>query len=278
MMVSMLIQIPKILFQILKEHKALKQIVKDYNIEGVISDNRYGMFNKNIPSIFITHQLNIQSPFFSDFIQKVNFFFINKYTQCWIPDSSNRLLSANLSQIKGKLKKHLFTGPLSRFERLEKTEQKDILAIVSGPEPQRSLFEKILMKQLINSNYNATLVLGKPEKNENKQIGNLKIFSHLDSHHLNQEMVNADMVISRSGYSTIMDLAVLNKKAIFIPTPGQTEQLYLAQHFQQNNIAPTSPQHLFELENCMNESENYKGFENLSNQENWKELFMVFEG
>ena len=106
-----------------------------------------------------------------------------------------------------------------------------MLAIVSGPEPQRSIFEQKLRNQLKDKN--ALLVLGKPEKETDETCGDLRIVSHLNGEELNQAMVDADIVISRSGYSTIMDLARLGKKAIFIPTPGQTEQTYLAEAFLQ---------------------------------------------
>jgi hypothetical protein len=35
-----------------------------------------------------------------------------------------------------------------------------------------------------------------------------------------------------------MDLAKLEKKAFFIPTPGQYEQLYLAKKLEEEGIAP----------------------------------------
>lgn len=276
MIISMLFQSLRILNKIRKEHQELKQIVRDFEINGIISDNRYGMFHKTIPSVFITHQLNIQSPIFSKLIRKINFWFINKYQECWIPDTEKNTLSGKLSLYKAP--KLSFIGPLSRFKKLKATEKIDILAIVSGPEPQRTIFENLLKKQLLKSEKNCLLVLGKTESEKIEHLKNLTIINHLASEELNQAICNSEIIISRSGYSTIMDLASLNKKAIFIPTPGQTEQLYLATLFSEQKIAYAQHQHLFNLEKAMEESENFNGFDIKEKKKDLKNLFTIFEG
>ena len=277
MIFSMIFQSLRILLAIRQEFKSLKQIIKDFKIDGIISDNRYGMFSKKIPSIFITHQINIQSPFLSNLIKKINFWFINKYDQCWIPDSEDNIFSGKLSQLKSANKKLKFIGPLSRFIKMDQTKKIEILAIVSGPEPQRSMFEKVLKKQLLESGKKCMLVLGKTESDKKQTIKNLTILNHLPSQELNQEICNSDIIISRSGYSTIMDLAALNKKAIFIPTPGQTEQLYLAQHFEEQKIAYSQHQINFNLKKAIKESENYYGFKRDIKKFDLEKLFTIFE-
>ncbi len=278
MVLSMIFQSLRILYKIRQENKDLKQIIKDFEIDGIISDNRYGMFNKNIPSIFVTHQINIQSPFLSTFIKKINLWFIKKYDQCWIPDTEENILSGNLSLLNLSNNKFKFIGPLSRFEKVNRTKKTEILAIISGPEPQRSMFEKVLKKQLLESGKKCMLILGKTESDKQETIKNLTILNHLPSQELNQEICNSDIVISRSGYSTIMDLAALNKKAIFIPTPGQTEQLYLAQHFENQKIAYAQHQNDFDLKKAIDESKNYSGFKKEIKKYNLKKLFTIFEG
>jgi uncharacterized protein (TIGR00661 family) len=277
MIFSMIFQSFRILNKIRQEHKDLKQIITDFEIDGIISDNRYGMFNKNIPSVFITHQLNIQSPIFSNLIRKINLWFINKYKECWIPDTEQNILSGSLSKLNKENPRFKFIGPLSRFNKLKANKKIEILAIVSGPEPQRSIFENLLKKQLIETKKNCMLVLGKTESDKKENIENLTILSHLPSKELNQAISNSEIVISRSGYSTIMDLAALDKKAIFIPTPGQTEQLYLANHFAKQKIALTQYQQNFNLEKALQESGNYSGFKNKTQNEKLKTLFTIFE-
>lgn len=276
MALSMLSQLFKIWKGIRQEHKQLQQIIDDYNIDGVISDNRYGLYSKKVPCVFVTHQLQIQSPIFSESLQKINFKYIQKFDECWVPDSDTHQLSGQLSKANNSPFKCQYIGTLSRFEELEKTEDLDVLAVVSGPEPQRSMFEELLKKQLIASKLKAVLVLGKTEENKEEEIGNLKVVSHLNAKSLNQQMVNADVVISRSGYSTVMDIAKLHKKAIFVPTPGQTEQLYLAKYFYDKNRAFAMHQKELDIQHALQKVEHVTPLKSDDYEVNWQELLSLF--
>ena len=277
MALSMLSQLFKIWKGIRQEHKQLQQIIDDYNIDGVISDNRYGLYSKKVPCVFVTHQLQIQSPIFSESLQKINFKYIQKFDECWVPDSNTHQLSGQLSKANDSPFKCQYIGALSRFESLEKTEDLDVLAIVSGPEPQRSIFEELLRKQLTASKFKAVLVLGKTEENKVEEIGNLKLISHLNAKSLNQQMVNANVVISRSGYSTVMDIAKLNKKAIFVPTPGQTEQLYLAKYFYDKNRAFAMHQKELDIQHALQKVEHVTPLKSDDYEVNWQELLSIFK-
>ena len=276
MALSMLSQLFKIWKSIRQEHKQLQQIIDDYNIDGVISDNRYGLYSKKVPCVFVTHQLQIQSPIFSESLQKIIFKYIQKFDECWVPDSDTHQLSGQLSKANNSPFKCQYIGALSRFESLEKTEELDVLAIVSGPEPQRSMFEELLRKQLIASKFKAVLVLGKTEENKEEEIGNLKVISHLNAKSLNQQMVNANVVISRSGYSTVMDIAKLHKKAIFVPTPGQTEQLYLAKYFYDKNRAFAMHQKELDIQHALQKVEHVTPLKSDDYEVNWQELLSLF--
>ena len=276
MALSMLSQLFKIWKGIRQEHKQLQQIIDDYNIDGVISDNRYGLYSKKVPCVFVTHQLQIQSPIFSESLQKINFKYIQKFDECWVPDSNTHQLSGQLSKANDSPFKCQYIGALSRFESLEKTEDLDVLAIVSGPEPQRSIFEELLRKQLTASKFKAVLVLGKTEENKVEEIGNLKLISHLNAKSLNQQMVNANVVISRSGYSTVMDIAKLNKKAIFVPTPGQTEQLYLAKYFYDKNRAFAMHQKELDIQHALQKVKHLTPLKSDDCEVNWQELLSLF--
>ena len=276
MALSMLSQLFKIWRGIQHEHKQLQQIIDDYNIDGVVSDNRYGLYSKKVPCVFVTHQLQIQSPVFFESLQKINFKYIQKFDECWVPDSDTHQLSGQLSIANNSSFKCQYIGALSRFEKLEKTEDIDVLAIVSGPEPQRSMFEELLKNQLIASKLKAVLVLGKTEENKKEEIGNLKVVSHLNAKSLNQQMVNANVVISRSGYSTIMDIAKLHKKAIFVPTPGQTEQLYLAKYFYDKNRAFAMHQKELDIQNALRKVEHISPLKSDDYEVNWQELLSLF--
>ncbi len=238
MILSMLFQVPKILFSIYKEHQEVKKIIEEHKIDCVISDNRYGLWNKNISSIFITHQINIQAPFFEKLLFKINCWFISKYDECWVPDyegASN--LSGALSHPKNDYCKKNFPkniqyiGPQSRFNGREKKSLEKIyktVGVVSGPEPQRTLFFEQLKNDLKKINAKTFLISGQPATPKKIQEGNLTIVNHLEDEEFISVLFSPEKIICRSGYSTIMDLHALGLNAVYIPTPGQTEQEYLA--------------------------------------------------
>ena len=277
MTLSMCIQIPKILLGIYHEYKQLKSTINDFKIDGVISDNRYGLYSKKIPSIFITHQLNIKSDLLQKTLQKINYYFINKFTQCWIPDYKENGLAGELSHSKEKTKNHIYIGPLSRFKKNVAKPTYDILAIVSGPEPQRSIFEKILINQLKKHKKETLLLQGKPETKCYKRINKLTIKSHLSSSELNQAVLDSRLIICRSGYSTIMDLITLEKNAILVPTPGQTEQEYLAKFLSKKNAYKYQTQNRFNLSLAQEQSKKFVKLDYKNTKINWKEILKIFK-
>ncbi len=230
---KVLSNVPHILKMIHKEHVMLEKLIKKHQIDAVISDNRYGLWTKKVPCVFITHQMRIISPVLEDLVFFLNTQFINRFDICWIPDvSSERNLSGKLSHLESLPAHARFIGPLTRFKGTCKLKKKyEVMAIVSGPEPQRSVFEEKLKAQLEKLNKTALLVLGKPEETIKSNSNNLTIVSHLNSIEMEEAVASSEVIVCRGGYSTIMDLAVYGKKAVFIPTPGQTEQEYLAKRF-----------------------------------------------
>ena len=277
MSVSMLLQTPKLLWNIKKEQTALQSIINDYNIDGVISDNRFGLYSETIPCAFITHQLQIQSTYFSDSIRNFNYKYINKFNACWVMDDKENNLAGTLSKPNSLPNNTIYIGTQSRFEKKETKKKYDFLAIVSGPEPQRTILEKGLINTLKDRTEKSLIALGKPELNTSEQIGSLSLKSHLNAKELNTAILQSDLIICRPGYSTIMDLAKLEKKAVFIPTPGQTEQEYLAENFMSKGICYSQNQSDFNFELALKESKNYNGFSTSDNRNtNWENLFLLF--
>ena len=233
---------PKIIFKIISEHRWLKKLLKTAHFDMIISDNRFGLWNKNVHSIYITHQLMIKMPrglkFLEPIVWRFHRFFILKYDECWIPDyEGEKSLSGDLAHKYPLPKNAKFIGSLSRFSLLKNIVPKNeyqTVAVLSGVEPQRSIFEKELIKRFENCAEKTLIVQGKPQKEKQIQtIQNLTIVSHLETSELASVLLGAEHIISRSGYSTIMDLDALNclHKAELIPTSGQTEQEYLAEIF-----------------------------------------------
>jgi len=251
-------QIPKILSTIQYENERIKQIVKEHEVHAIISDNRYGFYHRTIPSVFLTHQLRIKTPFgkiVNRYLQTLNYRFINKFSECWIPDNENHVnFAGELShQARKPTVPVKYIGILSRFKTSEKVQEKHILILLSGPEPQRTVFENLLLSQLKNYKGLVVFVRGMPTEHQKlNTTANICVFNHLIADELNQKINEASVIISRCGYSTVMDLAILKKKSILVPTPGQTEQEYLAKHLMKNKFALCIDQNKFQLMNALN--------------------------
>ncbi|MEO5563065.1 MAG: glycosyltransferase [Chitinophagaceae bacterium] len=261
---TLLFQLPALKQSIKRENEWLKQMVKEHGFDAVISDNRFGLYHSSVPSIFITHQLRIKSPFGNwteTILQKSNYKFINHFTACWVPDHEFvNDLAGELSHPQNKPTIPIaYTGFLSRLKKTNVAEKKDHLFIsLSGPEPQRSLLEDKLVNQLSHYNGTATVVRGLPD-NENiiPSTNDIRFYNHLPTDEYGTEMEKAEYVISRSGYSTVMDLATLGKKSILIPTPGQTEQEYLAKYLEEKQIACSADQKSFLLNEVLEKAKQF---------------------
>ncbi len=235
------LQIPKILKAIQIEHTWLKKLLKQQHFDAIFSDNRYGFYSKNVYSVFISHQLQIKTAFyFTDtIIRWLTYKRIYKFHECWVPDFESKqnlagLLShpATLPNIPLK-----YIGTMSRFKKVQQEKfWFKYLIIVSGPEPQRSLFEKKIFEFISETKEQCLIVLGKPSDQNNLiQLPYCKIFNHLSSLELEKAFQESEFIISHCGYTTVMDVIALKKKSILIPTPGQTEQEYLARHLVKQN-------------------------------------------
>ncbi len=229
---SMILQSPKFFRAIFRERKIAEGLAKTLNLDYIISDNRYGFRSSKTKNIFITHQIHIQGPkLLLPIFYKISTSFINKFEHCWIPDYPDiKNLSGILSQ-NPKPDNCSFIGPLSRFKNpVNSTTYKfKYLAILSGPEPQRTLFENIVLKQFMQ-NDSQCAVLGGIPLGKNYINKNVHYFCHLNTKDFIDLVSNSEYLICRAGYSNIMDLSVLEKNALLVPTPGQTEQEYLAKY------------------------------------------------
>lgn len=282
---KILLQVPGILLSIYKEHQWLKKVVKSYSIDAVISDNRFGLYHPRIPSVYITHQLLIKTgnKLSESIARKFHYWFIKKYTQCWVPDfEGTDNIAGQLSHPAGIPTNILYIGCLSRFERNKAVETKyDLLILLSGPEPQRTIFEKLLLLQLQQFAGDVLLVRGQPRANETlltqkSTTGKINIKNHLTAQELNLAIEQAKMVISRSGYTTVMDLIKLQKKAILVPTPGQTEQEYLAQHLMQQKLFYSVQQNNFLLKEALENAADFTFFFAEYDMEQYKKVIHQF--
>ena len=290
MIISMFFQGHKILRGCILEYFYLKNLLKTEKIDVSISDNRFGFFNRRVKSIFMTHQVQILMPirFLQPFVNAVNHFFIRRFDALWVPDvAENPNLAGDLAHgfFVEKLAKQLkikYLGTLSRMKSFETDIKYRAIIVLSGPEPQRTILEEKILIQLdkfIGSNNNLLeknekgtpqyfdqfcLVRGISNKKLDvkniKNINKIEIHNVLTSKELNKKIMESDAVICRSGYSSLMDLVTLQKRAILIPTIGQTEQEYLAAELARQNRFICQEQNALDLEHALSELPKTSGF------------------
>ena len=273
MTLKMASSIPKIVSGIKREHELLEKLIETKKIDLVISDNRFGLWTKKIPCVFITHQVMIKSPLGENILHRLNKSYTDKFTYCWVPDvEGTENLSGDLSHKFPLPKNAKYIGVLSRFTNTSFPVKDQLLVILSGPEPQRTLFERRVIHEIEKMKLNALIVQGITEKNNSEMVNaNCKLTSNLKAADLQKEISSSKYILCRSGYSTIMDLAVLGKKnIIFVPTPGQTEQEYLAERFFRMNVAYSVSQKQFDLRKAVEECKNYSGFNSQYKNDDFK--------
>ena len=211
------------------ERRATKALVQVLGIDRIVSDSRFGCYHPDVPSIFLTHQLHPITHFAP--ASAAYAWQLRHFDEFWVPDeAAPDRLSGKLSAVHG-FDKVTYIGSLSRLSPVPGLEPFDLLALLSGPEPMRTRLEEVILEQLPDLSRSYRLVQGLPS-----DVPSVPAASHIlpyaDTPTLNRLLTAARCVIARPGYSTMMDLRALGKRAILVPTPGQTEQLYLAQRAQ----------------------------------------------
>ena len=275
----LMLNTPRIRKAMGEESRIVDDLVKEGRIQGIISDNRLGVHHTEVPAVFLTHQLNVLSGSTSMISSKMHRQIIRKFDQCWIPDLEGPV---NLSGKLGHLPKHSlnlkYIGPLSRMVKRDLPIKYDILVLLSGPEPQRTLLEVKMLELFDNTEQQVLLVRGVIKESSNyHQKNNLTIVDFMQTKELEEAINQSRLVISRSGYTTIMDLAALEKPAFFIPTPGQYEQKYLATQLRDKGLVPSCSQDQFNLKK-LDKVKTYRGLKGIRSDIDLGSLFGLFQG
>ena len=278
MWLTMVFKSPSLLYHIIKEHVCLEKIIRDNKINAVISDNRFGLWNSGVKSVYITHQLRIKFPkwtlFLEPLIAAIHKWVIKKYDYCLVPDLPGELnFTGELSHGIKLFNEVRFIGLLSRFSDLAsdtgqvpENRKEYVLLILSGPEPQKSIFKNKIIGALKDRNLELIILGAEPdgnyfekkkdrktisvgdnryrmtaEKNDDEELApeglynfetfrskiSIRYYRHLPAPEIQNLIINSKAIITRSGYTTIMELISLGRTALLVPTPGQTEQEYL---------------------------------------------------
>lgn len=262
----LLLNIPKFFRSMYRERKMVANLISKRKYDMIISDNRYGIYDRKKPSFFFTHQLKIMNPYRMKRLESgtefYTLYFLKRFYAVMVPDYREDSLSGELSHGLRFIdeKKIEYVGALSDFKKKEGKEDIDYLASISGPEPHRTLLENKIAEQV--GELRGTVVVSLGRAGERKKVmekDGIVYYSYLDSEDRTRLLNSSKLVISRSGYSTLVDLAVLGKKALFIPTPGQPEQEYLGEYHNEKRTFYSVPQDRFVLKRDVKLAEKYEG-------------------
>ncbi len=252
LMGKMLWQIPRLLECIDEERDWLAEVMKTEEFDVVISDNRYGLTHPDAFCVFVGHQLLIKTSLgdiVDNLLQPFQLDLINKFNACWVPDLPGIVnLAGDLSHPENMPRVPVsYVGLLSRLVKKQKPAE-HLLVVISGPEPQRTIFEEIILEQAVHVREKILVARGLPGDQALPAVPpHVTMVNHLSAEELNEAMASASFVISRCGYSSVMDIARMQKKSILVPTPGQTEQEYLSGHLMQYGMALCFAQEDFDL-------------------------------
>jgi uncharacterized protein (TIGR00661 family) len=231
---TLALQIPKFIQAIKEEHRNCQFLCKKYAIDKIISDNRYGFYHKEIPSAFICHQLHLRYPastIIEKIVNKSYQYYLKNFTQLWVPDlAPPNSISGEMSGLNWFNVHYL--GIDSRLEKLKVPEKYQYIAILSGPEPQRSLLEAELLLSLNSKPGEHVIIRGTNDARQYFSKAHVQVYDMMNSTTLNTLICSSQTVLCRAGYTSILDLLKLDKDAILIPTPGQAEQEYLADNLK----------------------------------------------
>lgn len=275
---KLLSQTPKFIRAVKLEKKKTQEIHILENLSGIISDNRFGVRCDDVPSIYITHQIQVLSGVTSLLSSRYHQQIISKFSECWVPDYESNGLAGELSNPGNRKLLLKYVGPLSRFTHHPQDKKWDIVAVLSGPEPQRGILEAKIKEELKSYAGQVLIIQGIVESEQRtRSEGSLTIVNFMLHQELSDAIEQGKLILSRSGYSSVMDLYTLGAKAYFIPTPGQFEQEYLAEYLKQKGYSEFSDQTTFQIAKLVH-MKNHKGFRHKKTPKNNlnRSLFDVF--
>lgn len=262
---AMAAQFPAMLRSVREEHHLFLNLRRQLQLDAVISDQRFGIRAESLPSVIITHQLFPFTPFAQGVLRRINLRSVARFDRCWIPDDAQEPgLAGELSHGRNVPQNARYIGPISRMDpskAIAPANKYRIVCVISGPEPQRTLLEEELMRQLPRIEGRHLLVRGKPEPAQDETVGPtagapgiVRRISHLGGDALTGALLQAELIVSRTGYTTLMDLARIGRSAVVIPTPGQEEQEYLGELHRRSGRFLVQPQDALDLATALQAS------------------------
>jgi UDP:flavonoid glycosyltransferase YjiC (YdhE family) len=264
-----LLSLPSLLHGIAQEREELLSILAKDRYDLIISDNRLGVFSDRIPSLFITHQLHYHLPPLAWPCELsgiwLNSYLHERFSRVIVPDNppGQLALAGKLSRAETDITREraYYAGILTGMKRRDVVQDLDYLFVISGPEPQRTTLERSLLAAAQDLTGSVAVLLGSPNGKRTVVSGNQTVMSYASTEEKELLMNRAACIVCRSGYTTMMELAELKKRhALLVPTPGQTEQEYLAGYYQQKGWFAVQEQHRLDVETGLRAAAAHTGF------------------
>jgi len=263
--INFTVSIPKMLASLLHARKGTEKIISAEKFDIVISDCRYDTYDRPENSFFINHQLRFKTPLgaersFEAFLA----WRMKKYKYIIVPDYDKKNLSKRLSHnlryiSRDRIK---YIGIISHIKKLDTAQDIDFFFSLSGPEPQRTILQRKIIKQLESLQGKIVIAGGNPDDRSSSVSQNVEIYGYLKTPQQENIMNRSKFIITRSGYTTVMEMAELDKKkALLIPTPGQSEQEYLANLYEKQKIFHHVSQYRLKLNRDIEIAKQFSGFE-----------------
>jgi len=228
--------LPRMLAAMAGERARTAALLRRRRLDRIVSDNRYGVQHPAVPSFHLAHGLRFIAPgrvrAVERLLEAFNYHWFARLRRVIVPDTREDRLAGDLAHGLRVFPPHLvaYTGILSRLRQRPLPRDLDLFVTLSGPEPQRTILEQIVRRELAAFRGRAVAALGTPDRPGVERRDGCEFYGYLDRAGQEEMMNRARVVVARAGYSTIMDLAEVERPAVLIPTPGQTEQVYLARY------------------------------------------------
>lgn len=249
------VALPRFFAAIADEHRRLRALLRQQRVDRIVSDNRYGTFDASVPSYHVAHSLRFIAPARMRLVELALEYFNHRWfapvrvRRILVPDDETPGLSGDLAHnlVFFRPPRLVYMGIVTEVQRLDVPEDLDAFVTLSGPEPQRTLLERIVLAQVAGLGGRVAVALGRPEGRAVRQVGAATVYDYLPRRAQEEFLNRSRVVVARAGYTTIMELAALGKRAVLVPTPGQTEQVYLAAYHARQGTAHAVPQSRLDL-------------------------------
>lgn len=280
---ALLPQLPHLIRTIRAERGITQTLVAEQGFTHIISDNRYGVYAPDRPSAWIGHQLALLPPNglrgFHRLAYALHVRILRPFSQLWIPDDPDFPLAGDLVHRFPLPEQARFLGWHSRLQRPQtsvETPNLPPIAVLSGPEPQRTLLENELIEKAPTLPQGLWIVRGLPAEKDERRTDFLRLIPYWDAADLAKHLPRAQAVLARSGYSSLMDFATLRlPHLVLIPTPGQTEQLHLAENLARQHRCARGEQSRLDLPKLLAEATTQRGFSDFPSPRNRLEAVLT---